>query len=642
MFTNNGSTLQTDITTFGVNMKLAHLGRQALMGVMAVALVAGMSVKSFADEGLLNKVKERGTLLVGLEGTYPPFSFQGDDGKLTGFEVEFAQQLAKHLGVEASLKPTKWDGMLASLDSKRIDVVINQVTISDERKKKYDFSTPYTISGIQALVKKGNEGTIKTADDLKGKKVGVGLGTNYEEWLRQNVQGVDVRTYDDDPTKYQDLRVGRIDAILVDRLAALDLVKNQDGAVVGCTALCIETGEVVYFKARATVLATGGAGRIYQSTTNAHINTGDGVGMAIRAGVSVQDMEMWQFHPTGIAGAGVLVTEGCRGEGGYLLNKHGERFMERYAPNAKDLAGRDVVARSIMIEIREGRGCDGPWGPHAKLKLDHLGKEVLESRLPGILELSRTFAHVDPVKEPIPVIPTCHYMMGGIPTKVTGQALTVNEKGEDVVVPGLFAVGEIACVSVHGANRLGGNSLLDLVVFGRAAGLHLQESIAEQGALRDASESDVEASLDRLNRWNNNRNGEDPVAIRKALQECMQHNFSVFREGDAMAKGLEQLKVIRERLKNARLDDTSSEFNTQRVECLELDNLMETAYATAVSANFRTESRGAHSRFDFPDRDDENWLCHSLYLPESESMTRRSVNMEPKLRPAFPPKIRTY
>ncbi|HGC4339769.1 TPA: succinate dehydrogenase flavoprotein subunit [Escherichia coli] len=423
---------------------------------------------------------------------------------------------------------------------------------------------------------------------------------------------------------------------------ALDLVKNQDGAVVGCTALCIETGEVVYFKARATVLATGGAGRIYQSTTNAHINTGDGVGMAIRAGVPVQDMEMWQFHPTGIAGAGVLVTEGCRGEGGYLLNKHGERFMERYAPNAKDLAGRDVVARSIMIEIREGRGCDDPWGPHAKLKLDHLGKEVLESRLPGILELSRTFAHVDPVKEPIPVIPTCHYMMGGIPTKVTGQALTVNEKGEDVVVPGLFAVGEIACVSVHGANRLGGNSLLDLVVFGRAAGLHLQESIAEQGALRDASESDVEASLDRLNRWNNNRNGEDPVAIRKALQECMQHNFSVFREGDAMAKGLEQLKVIRERLKNARLDDTSSEFNTQRVECLELDNLMETAYATAVSANFRTESRGAHSRFDFPDRDDENWLCHSLYLPESESMTRRSVNMEPKLRPAFPPKIRTY
>lgn len=225
---------------------------------------------------------------------------------------------------------------------------------------------------------------------------------------------------------------------------------------------------------------------------------------------------------------------------------------------------------------------------------------------------------------------------------MSGQALTVNEKSEDVVVPGLFAVGEITCVSVHGANRLGGNSLLDLVVFGRSAGMHLHESLQEQGELRDASDSDVEAALERLNRWNNNRTGEDPVEIRKALQSCMQNNFAVFREGDATAKGLEELKVIRERLKNARLDDTSTEFNTQRIECLELDNLMETAYATAVSANYRTESRGAHSRFDYPDRDDENWLCHSLYLPQHESMTRREVNMQPKLRPAFPPKIRTY
>lgn len=261
---------------------------------------------------------------------------------------------------------------------------------------------------------------------------------------------------------------------------ALDLVKNQDGAVVGCTALCIETGEVVYFKARATVLATGGAGRIYQSTTNAHINTGDGVGMAIRAGVPVQDMEMWQFHPTGIAGAGVLVTEGCRGEGGYLLNKHGERFMERYAPNAKDLAGRDVVARSIMIEIREGRGCDGPWGPHAKLKLDHLGKEVLESRLPGILELSRTFAHVDPVKEPIPVIPTCHYMMGGIPTKVTGQALTVNEKGEDVVIPGLFR-GRRNCLRIGPRRQPSGRQLA-----ARPGGLRPRGGPASAGVHRRA------------------------------------------------------------------------------------------------------------------------------------------------------------
>ncbi|NVK56042.1 MAG: succinate dehydrogenase flavoprotein subunit [Alteromonadaceae bacterium] len=425
---------------------------------------------------------------------------------------------------------------------------------------------------------------------------------------------------------------------------ALDLVKNQDGDVVGCTAIDIETGETVYFKSKAVVLATGGAGRIFASTTNAHINTGDGVGMALRAGVCVQDMEMWQFHPTGIAGAGTLVTEGCRGEGGYLLNKDGERFMERYAPNAKDLAGRDVVARSMMTEIREGRGCDGPWGTHLKLKLDHLGKDVLESRLPGILELSRTFAHVDPVKEPIPVIPTCHYMMGGIPTNVDGQCLTLDENGKDKVVNGLFACGEIACVSVHGANRLGGNSLLDLVVFGRATGLHLGEKLDEIEISREASETDLEIAMARFNRWEGSEKGkgEDPVQIKKDMQECMQLNFSVFREGDAMAEGLKQLGEIRERLQNARLDDKSADFNTQRIECLELDNLMETAYSTAVAANFRTESRGAHSRFDYPDRDDANWLCHSVYNPATEAMVKRDVNMAPKLREAFPPKVRSY
>ncbi len=425
---------------------------------------------------------------------------------------------------------------------------------------------------------------------------------------------------------------------------ALDLVKNQDGDVVGCTAIDIETGEVVYFKSRAVVLATGGAGRIYASTTNAHINTGDGVGMALRAGVTVQDMEMWQFHPTGIAGAGVLVTEGCRGEGGYLLNKDGERFMERYAPNAKDLAGRDVVARAMMTEIREGRGCDGPWGPHIKLKLDHLGKEVLDARLPGVGELAKTFAHVDTAKEPIPVIPTCHYMMGGIPTNVAGQAITVDADGNEKVIPGLFACGEIACVSVHGANRLGGNSLLDLVVFGRSTGLHLGEALNEQDTSREASQSDLDASLARFNRWEESKpgQGEDPAQIKKDLQNCMQLNFSVFREGDSMATGLNELKEIRERLKFARLDDKSSDFNTQRIECLELDNLMETAYATAVAANFRTESRGAHSRFDYPERDDSNWLCHSIYNPETESMTKRSVNMTPTTREAFPPKARTY
>ncbi|QSX31347.1 MULTISPECIES: succinate dehydrogenase flavoprotein subunit [Shewanella] len=423
---------------------------------------------------------------------------------------------------------------------------------------------------------------------------------------------------------------------------ALDLVKNEDGAIVGCTAIDIESGEIVYFKAKATVLATGGAGRIFASTTNAHINTGDGVGMAVRAGVQLQDMEMWQFHPTGIAGAGVLVTEGCRGEGGYLLNKDGERFMERYAPNAKDLASRDVVARSMMTEIREGRGCDGPMGPHIKLKLDHLGKETLEARLPGVCELSRTFAHIDPADGPIPVIPTCHYMMGGLPTKVSGQVIRKNEDGSEQDVVGLFAVGEIACVSVHGANRLGGNSLLDLVVFGRAAGQHLGKALDETADPKAASNADIQKSLERLNRWESNKDGEDPAQIRKDLQMCMQLNFSVFRSGDAMAEGLEQLKQIRERLANAKLSDNSKEFNTQRIECLELDNLMATAIASAYAANFRTESRGAHSREDFPERDDDNWLCHSLFDPVTETMSTREVNMSPKSREAFPPKKRTY
>ena len=422
---------------------------------------------------------------------------------------------------------------------------------------------------------------------------------------------------------------------------AVDLVKNQDGAVVGVIAICIETGETVYVKSKATVFATGGAGRIYASTTNAHINTGDGMGMALRAGVPAQDMEMWQFHPTGIYGAGTLVTEGCRGEGGYLVNKDGERFMERYAPNAKDLAGRDVVARSMVLEILEGRGC-GPNGDHVKLKLDHLGEEVLESRLPGICELSRTFAHVDPVKEPIPVVPTCHYMMGGIPTNVHGQALTVDADGNDAVIPGLYACGEVACVSVHGANRLGGNSLLDLVVFGRASGLFIEKSLREGIELRDASQTDIEAAGERLNALNERESGEQVAPLRRELQEIMQNHFGVFRTGEFMREGIAKLADLRGRVENVALADRSSAFNTSRIECLELQNLFETAEATAIVAEARDESRGAHAREDFTERDDENWLCHSLYHSENKKVSKRGVNFTPNTVETFQPKARSY
>ena len=421
---------------------------------------------------------------------------------------------------------------------------------------------------------------------------------------------------------------------------AVDLVLNKLKEVTGVVAFSIESGEVAYLKAQATVLATGGAGRIYSSTTNALINTGDGLGMALRAGIPAQDMEMWQFHPTGIYGAGSLVTEGCRGEGGYLINKDGERFMERYAPNAKDLAGRDVVARSMVLEILEGRGC-GENKDHVFLKLDHLGADVLNAKLPGICELSKTFAAVDPVYEPIPVVPTCHYMMGGTPTNIHGQAFN-RVNNIDSVVPGLFAAGEAACVSVHGANRLGGNSLLDLVVFGRATGMHIQQELKSGGGVESATKDDIEASLQRLNHLNESTSGYETAPVKKELQECMQNYFGVFRRGEFMEKGLKELDEIRDKVNNLHLKDKSNAFNTSRVEAIELQNLFEVAEATAIAAYSRNESRGAHARDDFPERDDDNWLCHSLYDPISKTISKRDVNFSPSQVEAFPPVVRTY
>ena len=424
---------------------------------------------------------------------------------------------------------------------------------------------------------------------------------------------------------------------------ALDFVKDAHDRIAGVSALCIETGEVVFFQSRVCILATGGAGRIYQSTTNAYINTGDGFGMALRAGIPLQDMEMWQFHPTGIAGAGTLVTEGCRGEGGYLINKDGERFMERYAPHVKDLASRDVVSRAIALELRAGKGFDPKGVDHVKLKLDHLGADLIKSRLPGIRELSMKFAGVDPIHEPIPVVPTCHYSMGGIPTNINSQVIT-KRRGKDHIVEGLYAVGECACVSVHGANRLGGNSLLDLVVFGRAAGLHV-EQLWQSNQLPDmpyVSEEDIALSLARYDRWQKSEDGESPSVIYDEMQRVMQEDFGVFRTAEFMTHGLKRLDDLRNRLKTAKLFDKSDAFNTDRVIVLELDNLMATAIATAQSALARTESRGAHSREDYPKRDDKKWIKHTLYFEKDDAIDYRPVNVSPKYVEPFEPKERVY
>ena len=421
---------------------------------------------------------------------------------------------------------------------------------------------------------------------------------------------------------------------------AIDLVVNSNEEITGIVAFEIESGEIFYIRSKATVLATGGAGRIYASTTNALINSGDGIGMALRAGLPVQDIEMWQFHPTGIYGVGTLVTEGCRGEGGYLINKDGERFMEQYAPITKDLASRDVVSRSMALEILEGRGC-GPKGDHIELKMDHLEPGVVHQRLPGVTELCKAFAHVDPAVEPIPVVPTCHYMMGGVPTNINGQVITL-KNGSDTVVSGLYAAGEVACVSVHGGNRLGGNSLLDLVVFGRATGKHIEESLKQGVDLKKSSEEDINRALKRLNNLNASKQGKQTASLKREMQENMQNNFGVFRREDLMEKGIKDLANTREEVENMYLEDKSTIFNTARVEALEMQNLFEVAEATAITANERRESRGAHARVDYPERDDNNWLKHSIYFSSTKSVLKRDVNFRPNMVKAFQPEERKY
>ncbi len=440
-------------------------------------------------------------------------------------------------------------------------------------------------------------------------------------------------------TLYQ--RNVRANTLFLVEWMALDLIRDASGQVLGVIALEMETGEVYVLHSRVVLFATGGAGRVFASSTNAYINTGDGLGIAARAGIPLEDMEFWQFHPTGVAGAGILITEGVRGEGGYLLNKNGERFMERYAPNAKDLASRDVVSRAMATEIKEGRGC-GPEGDYVLLKLDHLGVEVIEKRLPGIREIAKKFANVDPVKEPIPVVPTSHYMMGGIPANYRGEVVAPRDGDPEAPVPGLYAAGECACASVHGANRLGTNSLTDLLVFGKSAGDSMIRFLKENPGHRDLPADAADATRARLARLDGQRNGESVHEVGAELRRTMQAHCGVFRFPDMLVEGVKRIKEVEARARRTGIKDKSKVFNTARIEALELDNLVEVAVASLVSAEARKESRGAHDRADFHQRDDANWLKHTLWYKDGSRLAYKPVHMKPLTAQGFEPKARTY
>ncbi|MBU3632235.1 succinate dehydrogenase flavoprotein subunit [Polynucleobacter sp. AP-Feld-500C-C5] len=422
---------------------------------------------------------------------------------------------------------------------------------------------------------------------------------------------------------------------------ALDLIRDDEGDVVGVTALEMETGQVYILEAKIVMLATGGAGRIWDASTNAFINTGDGMGLAARAGIPLEDMEFWQFHPTGVAGAGVLLTEGCRGEGGILRNKDGERFMERYAPTYKDLAPRDFVSRCMDQEIKEGRGC-GPNGDYVVLDLTHIGAETIMKRLPSVYEIGMNFANVDVTKEPIPVVPTIHYQMGGIPTNINGQVVVPANGKHNEVVHGLYAIGECSCVSVHGANRLGTNSLLDLLVFGRAAGNHIVGLNLKNREFKKLPANAGQQTLERIAKLDNSHSGEYAQDVANDIRKTMQKYAGVFRNQELMDEGVRQMAKLTERAKNLWVKDKSEIFNTARIEALEVANLVETANATMISAAARKESRGAHSHDDHQHRDDDNWMKHTLWYSEGNRLGYKPVQLKPLTVDSVPPKERTF